>query len=105
MQYVPLRLLMFLSAMSFLEPKKKLINQTLFLLEKEEYVGYLMKVDIIEIKAKMTIKKKKTLTVVVSLLLLPRMRGTHHTVVVKTSLVCNTLFFPGSLLGFSSPKT
>ena len=48
---------MFLSAMSFLEPKKILINQTLFLLEKEEYVGYLMKVDTIEIKAKMTIKK------------------------------------------------
>ena len=104
MHYVPLRLLMFLSALSFLEPKKILINQTLSLLEKEEYVGYLMKVDTIEIRAKMTVKNI-TLTVVVSLLLLPRMRGTHHTVVVKTSLVCNTLFFPGSLLGFSSPKT
>ena len=65
MQYVPLRLLMLLSAMSFLEPKKILINQTLSLLEKEEYVGYLMKVDTIEIKAKMTIKNI-TLTVVVA---------------------------------------
>lgn len=34
-----------------------LINQTLSHLEKKEYVGYLMKVDTIEIKAKMTIKK------------------------------------------------
>lgn len=60
-----------------------------------------MKFDNIEIQAMMAIEY----IIITLALLLPKIRGTHHAMVITISLVGNTLFFPGSLLGFSSPKT